>query len=89
MKTEGEPWRISMKTDSVFYLNYMQLLSFIKLKSSFEILFKLPQEFWYFARFVVVIVAAVVAATVVIVAAVVVIVVAVVFESLVRLAKVR
>ncbi|GKC03304.1 phytoene desaturase [Tanacetum coccineum] len=40
MKTEGEPWRISMKMDSVFYLNYMQLLSFIKLKSSFEILFK-------------------------------------------------
>ncbi|GKF21758.1 hypothetical protein Tco_0070396 [Tanacetum coccineum] len=40
MKTEGEPWRISMKMDSVFYLNYKQLLSFIKLKSSFEILFK-------------------------------------------------
>ncbi|GKG44029.1 hypothetical protein Tco_0483122, partial [Tanacetum coccineum] len=44
-----------------------------------------PQEFWYFARFV----AMIVAATVVIVAAVVVIVVAVVVESLVRLAKVR
>ncbi|GJZ72048.1 retrotransposon protein, putative, ty1-copia subclass [Tanacetum coccineum] len=36
MKTEGEPWRISMKMDSVFYLNYMQLLSFIKLKVDYE-----------------------------------------------------
>ncbi|GJW27362.1 retrotransposon protein, putative, ty1-copia subclass [Tanacetum coccineum] len=45
-----------------------------------------PQEFWYFARFVAMIVAAIVIATVV---AVVVIVVAVVVESLVRLAKVR